>query len=217
MAGMNLRAQEGGGDVPAAGQVTTDESTLLLGEENAEEAAPEITPLASFGVGDFLRMVLVLALVVGLIYGVFHFIKKAGGPRDSGMRFIRVLETRPLAGNRHLHLVEIGNEVLLVGSAENGVSLVSQVSDKETLDGIQLAASRAAPPAGSFADTLKGFFSRTARHPTSASTRQEEALSAEAGSTGSTGAGSTEEISGVENGASLEFMKKQKTRLKKLF
>ncbi|MDR1315601.1 MAG: flagellar biosynthetic protein FliO [Spirochaetales bacterium] len=213
MAGMNLRAQEGGEDVPAAGQIT-DESALLLGEEGAGEAAPEITPLTSFGVGDFLRMVLVLALVVGLIYGVFHFIKKAGGPRDSGMRFIRVLETRPLAGNRHLHLVEIGNEVLLVGSAENGVSLVSQVSDRETLDGIQLAASRAAPPAGSFADTLKGFFSRTARHPLSSPSRKEEEVSAE---TSSSGAGSTEEISGMENGASMEFMKKQKARLKKLF
>jgi flagellar protein FliO/FliZ len=190
------RAQEGGGDVSAAGQIT-DESALLLEEEAAGDASPEISPLTSFGVWDFLRMILVLVMVVGLIYGVFHFIKKAGAPRDSGMRFIRVLETRPLAGNRHLHLVELGNEVLLVGSAENGVSLVAQVSDRETIDSIQLAASRTGPPGGNLTNAIKEFFGRGRTPPGG------EGASSEASST-------------EEEASSLNFMKKQKSRLKKM-
>jgi flagellar protein FliO/FliZ len=196
-AGMNLRAQESGGAVSAP-EPMTDESTLVLGGgDGGEDPAPNITPIASFGVWDFLRMVLVLAIVVGLIYGLFHFIKKAGGPRDDGIRFIRVLETRPLAGSRHLHLVEVGNEVLLIGSAENGVCLVSEVSDKQTLDSIRLAASRISPRTGNFADALKGFFGGGKASPRPA----EKPASEEAG--------------GGE--ASLEFMRKQKNRLKKLF
>ena len=156
-----------------------------------------MTPLSSFGVWDFLRMIFVLAVVVGLIYGVFYFIRKAGGPRDDGFRFIRVLETRPLAGSRHLHLVEIGSQVLLVGSAENGVSMVSEVSDKETLDSIRLQASRIPPRAGSFAEALKTLF---AKGKGTAPLRAEDASEA-----------------GEEPAASLDFMEKQKKRLKKLF
>jgi flagellar protein FliO/FliZ len=197
MAGADLRAQEGGGAVSAPGQ-TTDESTLVLGGDSAEESPAAVpAPLAAFGVWDFLRMVLVLAIVVGLIYGVLHFIKKAGSPRDDGIRFIRVLETRPLAGNRHLHLVEVGNEVLLVGSAENGVSLVSELSDKETLDGIRLAVSQTRPRAGNFPDALRGFFGRGRKASPPA------------------GGESASETDGNEG--SLEFMESQKNRLKKLF
>jgi flagellar protein FliO/FliZ len=191
LAGLS-HAQES--DTLPAPEQTIDESAFILDEGPGEDAAP----LSSFGVWDFLRMVLVLAVVVALIYGIFHFIKKAGGPRDDGVRFIRVLETRPLAGNRHLHLVEVGNEVLLVGSAENGVSLVSEVADKETRDGIRLAASQANSRTGNFADALKGFFGKGRRG--SLPPGEESASSAEGGSAGS-----------------LAFMKRQKDRLKKLF
>jgi flagellar protein FliO/FliZ len=139
-------------------------------------------------------MLLVLGVVIGLLYGIFHFLKKAGLPKDSGMRFIRVLETRPLAANRHLHLVEVGNHILLVGSAENAVCLVSEVSDKETIDGIRLEASAMHPREGNFSDLLKGFFRKRGGAPPP-----------------------FEENSGGDgSGGPLDFVKKQKERLKKL-
>jgi flagellar protein FliO/FliZ len=199
LAGGNLRAQEGGADISAPERTASertaiDESTLVLGEEAAPSEAPEGAALSVFGVWDFLRMVLVLAIVVGLIYGIFHFIKKAASPRDGGVRFIRVLETRPLTGNRHLHLVEVGNAVLLVGSAETGVRLVSEISDRQTLDDIRLAASRTGPAPGNFVDALKGVFG---------------------GSRRSVPVPGEQSASGAERADSLEFMKKQKDRLKK--
>ena len=171
----------------------TDEKTLVIGDRGAAQEAAPVTPLSTFGVWDFVRMVFVLAIVVALIYGVFYFIKKTGSPRDDGMRFIRVLETRPLAAGRHLHLVELGNQVLLVGSAENGVRLVSEVSDKETLDDIRLAAQQARPRAGRFAEALMGLLGK------GRAGRQ-------------TPAGGAPET----GGGTLDFMQKQKERLKKL-
>jgi flagellar protein FliO/FliZ len=191
--GISLHAQESAAPASGAGE-PVDESSLTLGDGPAAQDNPEITPLSTFGLWDFLRMVLVLALIVALIYGVFHFIRKAGGPRDDGVRFIRVLETRPLTGSRHLHLVEVGGEVFLVGSAENGVHLVSGIHDKETLDSIRLAASRARPRAASFAGALKGFFGKARETPPASGENPAES-----------GEGS------------LEFMRKQKERLKKLF
>ncbi|MDR1933501.1 MAG: flagellar biosynthetic protein FliO [Spirochaetales bacterium] len=188
-AGLSVHAQEVGPEQ------TSDESALVLGDGPSAEDSPAVTPLSGFGVWDFLRMILVLAVVVGLIYGVFHFIKKAGSPRDDGVRFIRVLETRPLAGNRHLHLVEVGNQIMLVGSSENGVRLVSQLEDKETLDGIRLQASRISPRPKNFTDTLKMFLGKGAG-----------GASAPAGGEG-----------GQADPGSLDFILKQKERLKKLF
>ncbi|MDR2589042.1 MAG: flagellar biosynthetic protein FliO [Spirochaetales bacterium] len=136
-------------------------------------------------------MVLVLAVVVGLIYGIFYFLKRAGAPRDDGVRFIRVLESRPLAGSKHLHIVEVGNHVLLVGSADNAVSLVTEISDKETLDGIRLKASEVQPRPGTFSELVRGLFGRRPG---------ENHGPADGGS----------------RSGSSSFMKKQRERLKKL-
>jgi flagellar biosynthetic protein FliO len=131
-------------------------------------------------------MVLVLAFVVGLIYGAFHLLKKISSPKDGGLRFVEVLETRNLAAGRNLHLVEVGNQILLVGSSDGGVSLVAEITDRETIDAVKLKASEAAavPRGGNFADLVKGFLNR----------RDSEAAPEE----------------------SLDFIKKQRDRLKKL-
>lgn len=130
-------------------------------------------------------MLLVLAFVVALIYGAFHILKKISAPRDGGLHFLEILETRSLTAGRNLHLVEVGNQVLLVGSAEGGVRLVTEITDQETIDAIKLEASEAAAPrTGNFADLLKGFLHK----------------------------GNVESAPGD----SLDFLKGQRDRLKKL-
>jgi flagellar biogenesis protein FliO len=50
-------------------------------------------------------------------------------------RRLRVLEGVPVGRNRHLLLVAVGKEVLVVGSSEGGVTLVHTVPDPEALLG----------------------------------------------------------------------------------
>lgn len=85
-------------------------------------------------------MVLILLAVIGAIYGIFFLLKKTGSPRFQENKLIRVLSSRNLTNSRSLHLVEVGNEVFLVGSAENNVNLVATITDKETLDSLKLQA-----------------------------------------------------------------------------
>lgn len=178
----DIPAQEKKAEVPPV--TAPDESTLVLRESPAETTGAVERPINAFGVWDFVRMILVLALVIGLIYGVFQLLKKLSAPRDGGVRSIGVLETHVLAGNRSLHLVEVGNHILLIGSSEGAVSLVAEISDKETLDGIRLKASEASSGAGvrNFSDLLKGFLVRK----------------------------------DSRTDGSLDFMKRQRERLKKL-
>jgi flagellar protein FliO/FliZ len=109
---------------------------------------------------DFVRMLLVLALVVGVIYGVFWLLRRGGRLKTPQNEMIRVLGSRSLAGSRALHLVEVGRSVYLVGSAENGVNLVAEVKDQETIDAIRVqAAEQGGRARGTFAEALSRVFS----------------------------------------------------------
>jgi flagellar protein FliO/FliZ len=75
--------------------------------------------------GSFARMIVGLAIVIAVIYGVYWLLKaysrsKAGGLRDDGR--MTVLATTALAPNRSLHLVRVGDELVLVGSADGGLA-----------------------------------------------------------------------------------------------
>jgi flagellar protein FliO/FliZ len=106
-------------------------------------------------------MALILAAVVGAIYGIFFVLKRTGNPKFQDTRLIKLLSSKTLSGSRALHLVEVGNQIFLVGTAENTVNLVSEILDKETLDGLKLqAASAEIGEKKSFSDLLSQVFGR---------------------------------------------------------
>lgn len=108
-------------------------------------------------------MIVGLAIVIAVIYGIYWLLKaygrsKGGGLRDDGR--MNVLATTTLAPNRSLHLVRVGDEVVLVGSAEGGVSPLRVYSAEEArrLDADSLQP--VAPQRGSLIEELR---KRTAR------------------------------------------------------
>lgn len=113
----------------------------------------------SFGAGEMLRTLVVLALVVALIYAVFWFLKRISPARTRDTKMVRVVGSRTLPGNKHLHLVKVGEQVFLVGAADQSVSLVSEITDRESLDQVQLAASdQPEQPRQSFGEMLGDLF-----------------------------------------------------------
>jgi flagellar protein FliO/FliZ len=139
-----LWAQEQADNSGAASRRPAEESLLILdaGEEAEGGEAEEVQggPLVSSW--DFLRMVLILAAVVGVIYLIFWILKRGFRRQLPQNDLIRLLGTRNLSGNRALHLVELGKQVFLVGAAEGSISLISEVRDQETLDSIALERSQ---------------------------------------------------------------------------
>ncbi len=145
---------------------------LVLACPSAAVAGPfhrDRTPLpasvsgASSATGSFARMIVGLAIVIAVIYGIYWLLKaygrsKGGGLRDDGR--MNVLATTTLAPNRSLHLVRVGDEVVLVGSAEGGVSPLRVYSAEEArrLDADSLQP--VAPQRGSLIEELR---KRTAR------------------------------------------------------
>ncbi|MDZ7795124.1 MAG: flagellar biosynthetic protein FliO [Spirochaetia bacterium] len=178
--------------------------------------------LNTFTVWDFLRMVLVLGGVIAAIYGIFFLLKRVGNPRAQPDSLINVLSTQNLQGNRSLHLVEVGNEVFLVGSAEGGVQLVSRIEESETLDAIHLYRSQLSAGTQTFQNTLKGIFSKTsAPNGQGPSGDPATATAGAAGNTagssgGTTGTGGSQRTQSNSMNGSALFLQQQRERLKKL-
>lgn len=181
-----LQAQEQA-DNPYTGR-PAEESLLIL--DTAEQTEAGVTgevqagPLVSSW--DFLRMVLILAAVVGVIYLIFWILKRGIRRQLPQNDLIRLLGTRNLSGNRALHLVEMGKQVFLVGSAEGSISLISEIRDQETLDSIALERSQMQNRAS---QGFAQFFQSILR-----SGKQKES----------------------SVGATMDFMKQQRQRLEKL-
>ena len=146
-----LAAQDAANSYSA--EVRTAETDILLNTPAAENpgainAGPEegeAAALPGLGFGDFLRMILVLLIVIGLIYGFFWLLKRFSGMKPEGIEAIKVLSTRPLKGDTALHIVETGTRIFLIGSTSNAVNLLKEIDDKESMDEIRLAVSRNAP------------------------------------------------------------------------
>ncbi|MDR1905181.1 MAG: flagellar biosynthetic protein FliO [Treponema sp.] len=138
----------------------TVERSLFLGENSGVD---DVLPAGSGS--DFftvLRIILVLGLAAAAIYGVIFFIKRSSRPQERRDPFVRVLSSVHIGSNRYILVVLVGAKAWLVGAGEGGVSLISEIDDKETLDAMILEDSRKSAQAGSgkrldFAALLKLF------------------------------------------------------------
>ncbi len=84
--------------------------------------------------GVLMRTGIGLVVVVVLIYGIYWLLKKYAGSKSGvgrGDGRMVVIATTALAPNRSLHLVSVGDELVLVGAAEQGVTPIRVYSEDE--------------------------------------------------------------------------------------
>jgi flagellar biogenesis protein FliO len=99
--------------------------------------------------GTLIRLVLGLGVVVGLIGGVWYVMKRIQRSRYPAMDdrnpagLIDVLATTSLGPNRSLHLVKVGEEIVLVGSTDHQVAPITRIGAE---DAAALAGAEAPQP-----------------------------------------------------------------------
>jgi len=83
------------------------------------------------GAGVYLlKMALMLVVVLGLAVGFLYLLRRFVPGPGRGRR-IQVVETVTMEPRRSLHLVKIGDRVLLVGSTDGGMSLLAEFTEDE--------------------------------------------------------------------------------------
>jgi len=158
----------------------------------ADSFKPDTTPLPSdvtgggstaaaapgTGTGAIVRGVVGLAIVLAVIYGLYWLLRTTSRGRRGGKDArIEVVATTQLAQHRSLHLVRAGDEMILVGAAEGGVTPLrvyspgeaialglDEAEDATTVPGTLVAPAPerpALPPAGGVLGTLKGWTVRS--------------------------------------------------------
>jgi flagellar protein FliO/FliZ len=111
----------------------------LGGEESARQAA-------GGGGGGIPRMIVGLAVVIGVIYGLSWVLRQVRAAREGqgsgdGLSSVSSL---PLGPNRSLHLVRVGHELVLLGAAEKGLVPIRVYREDEAVEA-GLAAPTALP------------------------------------------------------------------------
>ena len=144
---------------PAAGNAvgtarTVDETTLTLSDTTAPARAVKNTA-GSNTLAYFLRMIVVLALVLAAIYGVYRLMKFLSKPRTTEDSAVKVLASTSLGPGKALHVIGLGSKAYLIGASDSAISLVAEVEDKEFIDALVLEA--ALKPASSRAGVAKEF------------------------------------------------------------
>ena len=107
-----------------------DRTPLKLPEDSPRRAADAA---GSSGGGSLVRTIVGLAIVIGVIYGLYWVLRqvkssKEGRASGHGLSSVASL---PLGPNRSLHMVRAGREVVLVGAGENGVTPIRAYSLEE--------------------------------------------------------------------------------------
>src|SRR3954465_13274622 len=104
------------------------------------------------GGGSIVRTIVGLAVVIGVIYGLYWILKQVKSSREEKAtgQGLAALATLPLGGQRSLQLVRAGRELHLVGVSEHGVSPVRTYTEDEAEAAglLDLDSEDAPPPSG---------------------------------------------------------------------
>jgi flagellar protein FliO/FliZ len=123
--------------VPASGAETgfkRDQTPLPAKVTGAAggKGASSSDPVSS---GATLHMLLGLALVLGLIYGLYRLLKRSSDKNEKVVRggddWMSVIASTRIAPSRSVHLIRVGEEIVLVGSGEQGVTPIRVYTAEE--------------------------------------------------------------------------------------
>jgi flagellar protein FliO/FliZ len=115
---------------PAALAAGSESTPLHLSGGDTTTTTAAHTPSAG---GGMVRTIVGLAVVLGVIYGLYWILKQVRANREdrASGQGLAPLATLPLGANRSLQLVRAGREVVLVGVGEGGVTPIRTYAEAE--------------------------------------------------------------------------------------
>lgn len=140
--------------VPAENEIVlqTDETALPVQGEPSRRSGRTST------VSMLFQLILALAVVCALIYGVLYFIRRSKQFTAGDDPFLKNVANLPLAPNKTLYIVTLIDKAYLIGSSDASLSLIAEITDKELIDAMNLHAAQTAGPKQSFSSFLHTFF-----------------------------------------------------------
>lgn len=136
------------------------EESILISDESASASENSVsTYKGPSTAGMFVRMIIVLIIVVGLIYGVLWFIKKKTNVIKTDDDYLRRAAYINIAPGKSVEVITLIDKAYLIGVTEDNITLLGEIHDDELIKAMNLSADKknnTKKPA-SFSDVLDMF------------------------------------------------------------
>ena len=137
----------------------TEESIVLSDVNTTEQGNAPAAYKGPSTVGMFVRMIVVLIIVIGLIYGVLWFIKKKTNVVKTDDDYLRRAAYINIAPGKTVEVITLIDKAYLIGVTEDNITLLGEIHDEELIKAMNLTADKknnTKKPA-SFSDVLDMF------------------------------------------------------------
>lgn len=129
--------------------------------DDSETAAQNVAGQnkSSGNIWQFVKLILVLILVIACIYAIVWLLKKSTIPNFQPSPYLKKVASLSLAPGKSVFIVSTPSQAFLVGTSDNSVNLIGEISDKELIDSMNIAAdSRPTGKPKDFQSILASFF-----------------------------------------------------------
>ena len=138
---------------------TITEESILLTDEVTADSQPASSYKGPSTIGMFIRMIIVLIIVVGLIYGVLWFNKKKTNVIKTDDEYLRRAAYINIAPGKSVEVITLIDKAYLIGVTEDNITMLGEIHDDELIKAMNLSADKknnTKKPA-TFADVLDMF------------------------------------------------------------
>ncbi len=118
-------------------QRITDETQIFLDQDNASS---QNTRKSSSGIWVFIRMIFVLAVIIGLLYLFLRLYKKNKNVQQSEDPFLRLITSLSLGPGKSIYLLTVIDKAYLLGATDENINLLGQIDDKEVVEAMNVYA-----------------------------------------------------------------------------
>ncbi|GAB4426794.1 MAG: hypothetical protein OHK0011_08460 [Turneriella sp.] len=87
---------------------------------------------------QFVRTLVTLAFLLGIFYAIFRLYKFKRELPEKSFSAVTSIYEYPLGTNQRLQIIEIAGRLMILGVSDNSIQLISEVTDKYTIDRIKL-------------------------------------------------------------------------------
>jgi flagellar biosynthetic protein FliO len=105
--------------------------------KNLGNGSPSEVHVTDSGAGQIGRVLIGLAIVVVVIvvlYAIVRRVHRGRMPGSSGSHTITVLDTVGIGAQRSLHLVRVGDRVVLIGATDHAITALQELTPEEAED-----------------------------------------------------------------------------------
>ena len=150
-------------------QTKIDETLYSLdgsGATDGTSSAKASSPLSTVWV--FLRMILVLAIVLAIIWIIFKLMKRSVDPEKSSDEFLRKVSSITISPGKSVQIITLIDKAYLLGVSDNSVNLITEIDDPELIQAMNLYADKNAKvdKPKSFEDVLELFMPKKKKNVT---------------------------------------------------